>query len=164
MSASIRTQITARIAAMLATLTPYDSRTGVGVNVRVGLRTVAAMAAPCVVLTPGPDRSVPGYGNSLTETEYAVTAYVNRKESRYADYIADPAAEWALVDAMIADIRGLMETSDATLAALVEHIGYRSGTPAYSEDGGEIIGAEIRYSVQYRIDLGDPDNQPNQEI
>lgn len=161
MSASIRTQITARIEAMLATLTPDTARTGIGLNVSIGLSQLNAPEVPSVTLTPGADRAVQGYGNSLTETEYAITAFVNRKEARYAAYTADPGAGWALVDAMIADIRQVLETPDADLEDLIELISYEGTRPAYSEEGGEIIGAELRYNIQYRIAKGDPDSLPS---
>jgi len=61
---------------------------------------------------------------------------------------------------LIADVRQALETSDTTLNALIERIRYESAEPAYHEDAGELCGARLKYTIQYRIAKGDPDNLP----
>lgn len=157
----LRTQITSRIKAMLETLTRDNGyRTWIGRKVHVGLLRGAPGDAPCLYVLPGIERSAKQYGTAQTETEYKIAAFVNRLDTVVDGFTADPHAEWAIIDAMIADIREVMETRDATMHALIESITYEGSKPSYHEEGGELTGVEAAYSVRFAIATGDPDNQP----
>jgi len=157
----IRTRITGRVKEMLETITRVGGyRTQIGEHVHVGVSAGEAEQVPSIWLTPGTDRGTVEYGNALNESEYEILAAVNSRDTLIDGYVADPSAQWVIVDALIADVRQCMETPDATLNSLIERLRYESAEPAYREDGGELCGARIRYTIQYRIAKGDPDNLP----
>ena len=158
----LRTQITARIRTRLATITQDNGyRTWIGRKVNIGLLRGTPGDAPCIYVLPGIERGARQYGIAQTETDYKIAAFCNRLEVAIDGFASDPHAEWAIIDAMIADIREVMETRDDTLQALIENITYEGSKPAYHEDGGELTAVETTYSVRFAIAAGDPDNQPS---
>ena len=161
MSGTVRTRITAQMAVLLGQISPLEGyRTDVGTNVQVRLVAGQATQAPVCYLTPEREIGAPEYGNTVCESTYSVTVIVGRKDVWIQDY-PDADAEWVIIDSLIGDVRKALESRDATLEALIERLRYDGAEPAYREDAGELIGAKLTYSIQYRIAKGDPDNLPS---
>jgi len=136
---SARTTLTAAIAARLAT--------GWGASsVFVGVGQANELEAPCVILTPGDEtpKSREPLGN--VEIQYSIAGYRSR--------LTVGGEEYTIIDDIIDDIRAAVEAC-GTLP--VYSITYSGASPIYSEAGGDIVGAELRYSIStpYVQNLGD---------
>lgn len=139
------TQITDRLAALLATAKGSGYPSAVGSRVLVGQVKGAEQQAPCVFLLPERETEEELYNRKgVIARDYRLAAYAKRS--------AHPSlSEHALVDQIIYDLRKVLETRDATLAGLLES-GPRllQVTPGFHEDGGQIVGAALSYQLQYR--------------
>lgn len=156
----LRTQITGRIKTMLGQISVAGGyRTDIGSTVNVGLLRGNPDEVPSIFVIPGSESGAEKYGESLTEAKYSIVGAINRNETT-VDY-TESSAEWAIIDAMIADIRQIMEGRDATLEGLTQGISYQGATPQYHEEAKEIVSAEVNYLVRFSIARGDPESAPS---
>lgn len=144
-----RTTLTAAIQTALGAITQEDgARTNIGRLVYVGAHPVNDNELPCCVLTPGQETLAPDAGPlGHVAVAYTVSGYVNRRDSKAEEYTADPCAEFALVDAIIADVRDAIEGTGCVLASEAYSVVYQGAVPHYHEDGGEACGASLSYQI-----------------
>lgn len=149
MTIPARTTLTAAIETALEGITiALGARTDIGALVHVGLRQANEHEMPCCVLTPGQETPAPTAGhNGHVQIAYTVSGYLDRTAETAAEYVADPSAEFALVDAIIADIRDAIEGTGCVLSAESDGVLYQGATPLYHEDAGKACGAEARYLI-----------------
>jgi len=136
-------------------------RTDVGNLVHVAQLRGTPAEAPCIYLLPETERADKQYGAAQRERSYSITCIVNRRDTVVHGYTANPAAEWVIVDALIADVCQAMEAAGAFSGTLVEHVQYERAEPMYHEEGGELTGVRLSYSIRFAIAKGDPDNAPS---
>ena len=158
----LATQITARLATALAGITVANgSQTDIGTNVIVNDERTNDTAAPCVVLLEGDEAAAPKQaGLILTAITYTVSAYVNRKNTTIPDYVPDPTAEWVIIGALLCDIRTALESRWCSLGQYRAEIEFVAARKNLSQDGGDLIGVEARYTVTFGAVHGDFKN-PN---
>jgi hypothetical protein len=123
---SARTTLTAAIAARLA---------ADGATVYIGRKRSNELEAPCIILVPGDEvpKSNEPLGN--VEISYSIAAYRKRSEETDEEYI--------VIDSAIGDIRAAVEACGLP----AYWVAYDGARPIYSEEGGDLIGAELRYSI-----------------
>jgi hypothetical protein len=144
----VATQITAKLATMLAGITVANGySTGIGAEVRVGQLFGQADDAPMVYLTPGREQGGGAYGVAQTTRDYEVIGFVDARTSELDEH--------ALVDTITWDIRRCLETYNAALAALGD-IRFASARPGYREAAGSIVGAAVSYQIVYAVDVTAP--------
>lgn len=150
MTIPARTTLTVAIVSLLEDITPdAGARTNIGRYVPVGAESVNATDLPCCALSPGQETPAPDAGpNGHVQIAYTVIGYLNRRDTQAAEHTADPDAEFALVDAIIADIRDAIEgPSGCVLSTESDGLLYQGATPLYHALGGEACGAELRYLI-----------------
>jgi hypothetical protein len=147
----LTSQITERLAALCRTCTSANGySSNIGTAVRVGQLAGAATEAPIVYLMPGREQGSVRYGLHEMSRSWTITGF--------AHATAHPSlSEHALVDIIVWDIRRCIEARDATLAAMIERITFRSATPGYHEGGGTIVGAAVEYEISYHVAMSDTD-------
>lgn len=140
------TVITDRIAALLATATGIGYPSLVGTSVLVGQVKGAEQQAPCVFIIPEQEQFDGAYGQHLMRRDYRLAAFAAL--SGYPTY-----SEHGLIDQIIYDVRKIMETRDGTagigLAAIGAEVRFVSATPGYHEDGGDLVGAALQYTLHF---------------
>lgn len=148
---SARTDLTYALRTALAGI-GQDSgfNTWIGRLVHVGMRQANETETPCCVLTPGTetpvDNAEPG---GSTTIEYSISGFVNRLETAIAGAPGDPHDEYAIVDAMIEDIRLAIEGDGLSPCPIndARMVQYLGAEPIYHEAGGEFCGAVVRYGI-----------------
>ena len=144
MTTPVSTQITTKLAAMLADLRiGNDYSVDIGADVRIGQLWGQADDAPMVYLTPGRESGGGAYGTAQVEREYEVIGFVDARTSETDQHV--------LVDEVIWAIRQCLETYDAELAALGD-IRFTGSRPGYRESAGSIVGAAVSYQITYMVD------------
>ena len=156
------TSVTAAIIERLGLISQDNGYlTSVGRKVHAAIHGGTPTDVPCIYLLPTKETGSVQYGVSQRERTYEITAIVNRRATHIGEYVADPSAEWVIVDALISDVCMAMEAPGAFSSSLVEHVTYEGAEPAYHEDGGELSGVRLTYSVRFAIAKGDPTNPPS---
>lgn len=152
MSIPARTSITAAIDQMLGGVTRANAyRTNIGARVYIGgERTVNADELPCCVLTPGAEVIASG-GDPMGSVvvAYSITAFANRRaEEETFDRL-----EWETIDAMLSDVRQVMESAYAcSVLTDARNITYIGADPIYAGADSEPCGVTVRYSIITRQD------------
>lgn len=155
------TAVTDAVKQLLESVLPANGfRTDVGQNVHVAQLRGTPTDLPCIYLVPEKELGARQYGIGQREKTYKITCVVDRQQTSVAGYIADPTAEWAIVDALIADVCEALEAPGAFNSSLVENITYEGAQPGYHETGGVATGVSLTYSIRFSIAKGDPDNPP----
>lgn len=116
---------------------------------------------PCIYLLPARTIGSRQYGVGQRERTYTITCVVNRKEVTIDDYPTAPYSDYAIIDAMIADVTIVIESAGAFDNSLVENVTYEGDEPVFSDDGGALVGVQITYSIRFAIGKGDPANPPS---
>ncbi|MGB5336719.1 MAG: hypothetical protein WBN07_13940 [Woeseiaceae bacterium] len=117
-------------------------------TIHVGMRQINELEAPCLVLTPGNEAPGEQAGqNGHVEIQYSVSGYLNRTDETVSYYTADPDAEFALIDAIIADVRDAIEGGVCALTDEALAVAYQGARRMFHEAGGELCGAELRYLI-----------------
>ena len=156
------TALTAAVKARIELITVANGyRTEIGRRVHVGVLRGTPTDTPCSYLLPAAELGAVQYGVAQRERTYTVTSMINGRDTAIDCYPPDPGAEWVIVDAVNADLCEAIEAAGAFDSSLVEHVTYEGSKPAYSEEGGELIGVKATYSIRYAIGKGDPDNPPS---
>jgi hypothetical protein len=135
----VRSRITERLASMLASVAP----------VKVGLRQGYSDEAPVVYLMPGRESITRNYGTHQVESDFTISVIVDS-----SDY-AIP--EYEIVDRLIASVAQAINARDDVLDSVCERRTLTSTRPGYREDQGNMIGAELIYTVSYTADPADPE-------
>ena len=149
MSLPARTILTDALETALKGITPDDgARTNIGRLVAVGEYQVNDTEIPCCVLLPGAETPAPNAGiNGHVTVAYSVSGFLHRRESVASEYTTDPHAEFALIDAVIADIRDAIEGAWCALSEKAETLVYVGAETHYHQEGGEKCGATVRYLI-----------------
>lgn len=138
-----RTALTRTLVAGLQTiLIDGGSRTNIGASVFIGTIQPAEADAPCCVLIPGeetrsptpPDTAPKGAPQIL----YTISAF-DLPDGEHQPY--------EQIDAMLADIRDVVEGAGRPMATAARTIFYESAQPIYPEAGGRLCGVEVRYRI-----------------
>ena len=142
----IQTQITDRLATLLATCKGAGYPSQVGTTVLVGQVKGAEQQAPAIFVIPETVNVAAKYGNDLITRGYRLAAFA--KLSDHPTY-----SEHGLIDQIIRDVRAVMETRDATatigLIALGATVQFQNAAPGYHEDGGQLVGAALQYQIVF---------------
>lgn len=136
-------------------------RTDVGKDVRVATLRGTPTDVPCTYLLPTTEVGAKQYGVGQRERTYKITCVLNRRDTAISGYTESPTAEWVIVDAIIADVCEALESAGSFSSSLVEQVTYEGASPAYHEEGGELTGVSLTYSIRFAIAKGDPDNSPS---
>lgn len=144
---SIRaTQITDRIATLLADCIGEDYPSQCGETVLVGQVKGAEQQAPAVFVIPELLRVEGRYGQGQVLRDYRLAAF-----ARLSDH--DGLSEHGLIDQIITDVRDLMESRDAQfkvgLVALGAEVRFQQAQPGYHEEGGDLVGASLQYQIVF---------------
>ena len=123
-------------------------RTSIGENVYVARENVEDAEMPCCVIIPGRDTPAEDAGpNGHVVMQYQVAGFVNLRESLVPEHTNDPGAEFAIVDAIIADLRQAIEGDGCALLDVAESVAYIDAQPIYHMRGGEVCGATLNYVI-----------------
>ena len=136
----VRSRITQRLSEILTPVAP----------VHVGIQDGYAGELPRIYLTPGRETIERDYGYERRSSEYSITIMVDVRE------YAEP--EYELADRLIASISRVIAVPDEHMDSLVESITLTGTRPGYREDQGNMIGAELSYTIIYAADPADPDH------
>ena len=143
------TTLTDALKTVLATVTKANGyRLGLAGTVHVGLRQANELEAPCIVLMPGDE--VPGEQsgtNGHVEIQYTVAGWLDRMDTTLDYYLTDPDAEFALVDAVIADLRDAIEGTGCVLTDEALSVSYQGARRQFHDGAGLLCGAELRYLI-----------------
>ena len=146
MTTLLATRITDRLAVLLADCqgTAYPSQCGT--TVLVGQVKGAEQQAPAIFVIPELSRTDRQYGSEIVTRDYRLAAFA--RLSDHPDY-----SEHGLIDQVIADVREVMESRDAQfragLVSLGAEVRFVSATPGYHEDGGDLVGAALQYTLHF---------------
>lgn len=138
----LQTQITDRIATLLATCKGVSYPSLVGTTVKVGQARGAEQQAPAIFVMPEVEQASGLYATQLITRTFRLAAFA--KLSAHPTY-----SEHGLIDQIIRDVRKVMETRDSTLVGYGANVKFISATPGYHEDGGQLVGASLQYEIQY---------------
>lgn len=142
-----RTELTRAIGeALMSVLRLNGYHSNVGRHVVIGgERTANPGELPCCILTPGAevkDGSGDPMGSAVVS--YSITAFANRRLAE----VAEDLLEWETIDAMLADIRTIMEgTGLCRDLVAARSITYLGADPLYSGADSEPCGVTVRYSI-----------------
>jgi hypothetical protein len=127
---TLRSTATTALASRLATV--YSTR------VAIGRMLSSESDGDYAVLIPGDENPESGDPSPLgpVRIKYSIAVWKNVKNSGLS--------EWDLIGNIISDTRATIELSEPYNFEII----YAGATPFYSEDGGPLIGAEMRYIVQ----------------
>lgn len=145
MNAPVRTTVTASIELALLKITRISGyRTNIGNEVLIGGDIKAPEAyLPCCILNPGaetPADNADPVGSAVID--YGITAFANRRDEA-AQFDRN---EWELIDAMLQDIRTVVEGAPCTIDG-ARSIVYQGATPIYSGQDSEPCGVTARYLI-----------------
>jgi len=148
MALPARTTLTDALKTQLeSVLRDNGSRLDLGQTVLIGRMRGNELETPCILLMPGTEAPAPdSHYLGHVQIDYTVSGYVNRLNEVATEYTADPHADWALVDAIIADLRAAVEDW-CDLSTYADGIQYQGAQPFYEEQAGELVGAELRYVI-----------------
>jgi len=148
---SARTKLTYNLRRALQGINRDDGyETWIGRKTLVGQNRTNDTEPPCAVLTPGSEvRTEQSNPNGSVTIEYTVSAYSNRLETPIPGAPGDPHDEYAIVDAMLADIRQAIEGDGAGPCPIegARNLQYEGAEPIYHESGGEYCGVAARYAI-----------------
>lgn len=149
MTVPAQTSLTAALKdALSGIIRSNGSRTNIGENVYIGNESVQDLDVPCCVLLPGEENPAENSGlKGHVDIQYSIDAYVNRLDTTADDYIADPSEEFAIIDALIADIRDTVENTQCSLFGVADTIIFQRAIRYFHTSGGEISGASVRYVI-----------------
>lgn len=140
---SQRTIVTAQIVTALGGISVANGyETNIGQLVFVRTNITNELEAPCAIVNPGTDSSAPSAGTLGNITiRYSIAGYMDRLEQII------PTAEYAIVDAIMSDIRDAIESAPCLLNGAAESIVYAGATPIYHEAAGKMLGASVSYLI-----------------
>lgn len=149
-------QTTTLTAALRNLLNDIDTangyRTDIGGFISVGMRDPNLNELPCCILTPAQEIPDPAAGpNGYVQIAYTVSGFVNRRDTTVHTDTNEPCAEYAIIDAIIADIRDAIEGKVCELNAVSSNLQYQGAVRHWHESGGEACGAEVRYLITTQI-------------
>lgn len=144
---SIRaTQISDRLAVLLADCQGDDYPSQCGETVLVGQVKGAEQQAPAIFIIPEVLRVEGRYGMQQVVRDYRLAAF-----ALLSDH--PTMSEHALIDQIITDVRDVMESRDrqsrSGLVALGAEVRFQQAQPGYHEDGGDLVGAALQYQVVF---------------
>lgn len=124
-------------------------RTDIGYTVLVDdNRRATDEECPCCILAPGNDSPGPLAGpNGHVTISFAVGGYLNRTKATEDFYTADQSAEFALIEAIIRDIRDALEGTGCALSSVSSTVQYIGSARYYHQEGGSTCGATVNYEI-----------------
>lgn len=150
MSLSPSTTLIAALKTAVESITIANGfRTDIGYKVLIdSARRASDNEVPCVLLAPGSEVLSENAGmRGHVDIQVSIGGYLDRKVATITEYTADPSAEFAIIDAVIADIRQAIEGTWCALSLVGQAIQYSGAQRLFHEEGGRSCGAEVTYIV-----------------